>query len=114
AGAYQVMGYTWDDPPQVLLRRRYRINDFSAQAQDRYAVVLLKHKRQALSEVRGGDIRGAINKCNREWTSLPGSPDGQPTESWADALRAFNEYLAQELAGNSDLAIRKGGFDDIF
>lgn len=113
AGAYQVMGYTWDDAGQVGFRARYGIPDFTPRSQDRYGVVLIKHKRSALEDVKRGDIRAAIDRCNEEWASLPGSRYGQPTVTWDQALRHFDEYLEQELSGESDLAIRPGEIDDI-
>lgn len=113
AGAYQVMGYTWDDPGQVALRARYGIKNFEPKSQDRYGVILVKHKRSALEEVKQGKTREAIEKCNREWASLPGSPYGQPTVNWARALAEYNGYLEQEKQGKSDLAIAKGDIDDL-
>ncbi|AKJ01518.1 muramidase (phage lysozyme) [Archangium gephyra] len=113
AGAYQVMQYTWDDPGQVALRKKYGIKDFSPKSQDRYGVILIKHKRNALEEVKNNKIKEAIQKCNTEWASLPGSPYGQPTVNWDRAISEYNGYLEQELKGKSDLAIGKGDIDDL-
>jgi muramidase (phage lysozyme) len=113
AGAYQVMGYTWTDPAQVALRKKYSINDFAPKSQDRYCVVLIKHKRRALGEIMTGDIAGAINKCNKEWASLPGSPYGQPTISLEHEIRKFGEFLAEESEGKSDLAVQTGELADL-
>lgn len=113
AGAYQVMGYTWDDPSQAALRTRYEISNFSPVSQDRYGVILLRYKRSALSEIKGGRIRAAIEKCNKEWASLPGSPYGQPTVQWDRVLAEFDVYLQDEMAGRSDLALPIGGIDDL-
>lgn len=112
AGAYQVMGYTWDDPGQVSLRAQYGITDFTPKSQDRYCLILIKHKRSALEEVRKGKIREAITKCNTEWASLPGSPYGQPTVNWDKAIAEYNGYLEQEKQGKSDLAIKPGDIAD--
>jgi muramidase (phage lysozyme) len=113
AGAYQVMSYTWDDPNQIALRRRYNITDFTPKSQDRYCVVIIRHKRSALKEVMNGDIEGAINKCNREWASLPGAPYGQPTITMERKLQKFEQFLAEEMDGKSDLAVDLGELDDL-
>ncbi|MDC0668033.1 SH3 domain-containing protein [Nannocystis radixulma] len=113
AGAYQVMGYTWDDPGQIALRNRYGITDFTPRSQDRYGVILVKHKRNALEEVKRGEIREAIRKCNTEWASLPGSPYGQPTITFDQAIREYEDYLEREQRGDTDLAIAPGDIDDL-
>jgi hypothetical protein len=51
AGAYQVMGYNWDDSLNVAMRKKYGIKDFSPLSQDYYAVVLLKHARKKLGRI---------------------------------------------------------------
>src|SRR5690606_20393273 len=45
AGAYQIMGYTWDDKTMEKLRSQYSIESFDPESQDRFAVAILKHKR---------------------------------------------------------------------
>ena len=44
AGAYQIMGYVWDDNQVKGWRKKYKINDFSPLSQDLLAVAILKHK----------------------------------------------------------------------
>jgi hypothetical protein len=65
--------------------------DFSPPMQDLAAVYLI-NRRKALEDVEAGRIEQAIEKCNREWASLPGSPYGQPTRTLAQALATFKEY----------------------
>lgn len=79
AGAYQFLSRTWDEMVAM-----YSLADFSPVNQDVAAVGLIK-RRGALADVLAGRFRAAIDKCNREWASLPGSPYGQPTMSYARA-----------------------------
>lgn len=73
AGAYQILASTWAE-----MRAQYDLPDFSPYSQDVAAVGLIK-RRGALGDVLAGRMATAIQKCNREWASLPGSPYGQPT-----------------------------------
>lgn len=79
AGAYQFLSRTWDE-----MAAKYRLADFSPANQDVAAVGLIK-RRGALADVLAGRFRAAIEKCNKEWASLPGSPYGQPTLTYARA-----------------------------
>lgn len=112
AGAYQVMGYNWDSQACINWRKKYHINDFSPQSQDRFILVLITEKRKALNEVMSGKFVEAVRKCNTEWASLPESPYGQRTISWTEAQKEYDKYLEEELAGKSDLAIKIGDIDD--
>jgi len=73
AGAYQFLSKTWDE-----MAAKYNLPDFGPASQDIAAVGLIK-RRGALADVMAGRFRAAIDKCNLEWASLPGSPYGQPT-----------------------------------
>jgi muramidase (phage lysozyme) len=79
AGAYQFLSRTWDE-----MAAKYDLVDFSPASQDVAAVGLIK-RRGALADVLAGRFRAAIQKCNKEWASLPGSPYGQPTLTYAKA-----------------------------
>jgi muramidase (phage lysozyme) len=81
--------------------------------QDRYCVVTLKYRRDALGEIMRGEIKSAIKKCNKEWASLPGSPYGQPTVKLEDVVAEYNLMVSQELAGKSDLAMKIGFIADL-
>ncbi|MFL6675884.1 MAG: glycoside hydrolase family 104 protein [Massilia sp.] len=79
AGAYQFLSRTWDE-----MASAYGLADFSPANQDVAAVGLIK-RRGALADVLAGRFRDAIDKCSKEWASLPGSPYGQPTLSYVQA-----------------------------
>ncbi len=83
AGAYQFLSRTWDE-----MASKYDLPDFSPASQDIAAVGLIK-RRGALADVIAGRFTAAINKCNREWASLPGSPYGQPTLTYSRALQVL-------------------------
>jgi muramidase (phage lysozyme) len=85
AGAYQIINPTW----RALLRL-YAFPDFSPECQDEAAVALIAG-RWALEDVIAGRFADAVQKCSKEWASLPGSEAGQRIERMAD-VRA--EYLA--------------------
>ena len=85
AGAYQFLSRTWDECVKAL-----GLTDFSPPNQDRAAVYLIE-RRRALPAVLEADWTTAIERCNREWASLPGSPYGQPTKSLAYCLKFLND-----------------------
>ena len=115
AGAYQVMGYTWDDPANVRRRQQYRILDFYPVNQDRFCVIILRFSRHALENIKTGNIEGAIfqDGCNREWASLPGDMYQQGGVSMDKVREKYSQYLNDELNGKSDLAVPMGGLDDL-
>jgi muramidase (phage lysozyme) len=79
AGAYQFLAGTWDE-----MQAKYDLPDFTSDSQDIACIGLIK-RRGALADVIGGRFKTAIDKCNKEWASLPGSPYGQPTLTYARA-----------------------------
>ena len=85
AGAYQFLSRTWDECAKAL-----DLPNFSPASQDNAAVYLLE-RRKALSAILEGDWTTAIERCNREWASLPGSPYGQPTKSLAYCLKFLKD-----------------------
>ena len=93
AGAYQFLSRTWDECVTAL-----GLTDFSPPNQDRAALYLIE-RRRALPAVMEGDWTTAIERCNREWASLPGSPYGQPTKSLAHCLK-----FLQDLKGGGTQA----------
>ncbi|SAK63543.1 EF hand domain-containing protein [Caballeronia fortuita] len=115
AGAYQVMGYNWDDPANVARRKQYKITDFSPASQDRYCVVLIKFVRKALNAIKSGDPKAAVfdHYCNLEWASLPGNNYGQGGVLIDRVTEEFNKYLKEELSGRSDLAVPVGGLRNL-
>lgn len=93
AGAYQFLSKTWD-----LCQIKLKLPDFSPKSQDRAAVYLIE-RRGALGDVVSGRFEEAIDKCNKEWASLPGSPYGQPTLTMAKAL-AFYRAAGGKVEGD--------------
>jgi lysozyme len=83
AGAYQILRRTWDDVRGVI-----GAPDFSPSWQDRAAVELIR-RRGALADVRAGRFATAIDKCKKEWASLPGAGYGQHENSLARLQNAY-------------------------
>jgi lysozyme len=83
AGAYQILRRTWDD-----VRSAIGAPDFSPTWQDRAAVELIR-RRGALADVRAGRFTTAIDKCKKEWASLPGAGYGQHENSLARLQNAY-------------------------
>ncbi|WP_027381947.1 glycoside hydrolase family 24 protein [Epilithonimonas caeni] len=110
AGAYQVMGYTWNDKDMINKRKTYNVKGFSPEGQDKFCVVLFKHKRAGMLDlIIKGDIKGATEKYGSyEWASLPPGQYGQPIETMEKALELYNQFYKEELAGKSPLHLKKG------
>ncbi len=110
AGAYQVMGYTWNDVSVVRFRRKLGILDFTPQSQDKLCVALLKFKVRgdALELIVAGEIKKAIENCSWEWASLPPGRYGQPIETMEQALENYEKFLREEADGVSDLHLNPG------
>ncbi|KAF2328460.1 peptidoglycan amidohydrolase family protein [Flavobacterium nitrogenifigens] len=129
AGAYQVMGYTWNG--MIEYRKKYNISNFNQENQDRFIVVLLKHKRfdplpESVIKKYGEKFRNAhghmikmiltqnYNKlfltASLEWASFPDSPYGQQRADYTikEVKVKYDSYLNEELKGKSDLHIKKG------
>lgn len=86
AGAYQFLEHTWDG-----LVKQYGFPDFSPGCQDEACVALIAG-RHALPDLIAGHFQTAVALCCREWASLPGSPYGQPTRTYAQALATYTQY----------------------
>lgn len=91
-GAYQFMPATWSEAAAAL-----GLTDFSATSQD-LAAVWLTQRRGALADVINGDLVSAIQKCNKEWASLPGSPYNQNPVSQS----TFETYYASNGGTQTD------------
>lgn len=94
AGAYQFLKKTYDS---------LGMKNMSPAEQDRGAVELIK-RRGAYADVLAGRWEAAIQKCNKEWASFPGSPYGQPTKSMAVCLAFLGRYGAAAAAAGNALA----------
>ena len=108
AGAYQFLWSTWKE-----YAIKNGIYDFSPINQDRVCVILLKYKRHALDDIMQGNIKHAIELCNKEWAGLPGSPYGQRTETIETCLENYMKYLEEEMNGKTSLAVPIGDLDDL-
>lgn len=86
AGAYQIVGSTWDECVAAL-----GLPDFSPESQD-IAAVFLIDRRHALGDLLEGRVTDAINKLGQEWASLPSAKYGQPTVKLEEALKVYQAY----------------------
>jgi muramidase (phage lysozyme) len=75
AGAYQILMRTWDG-----VRGKLGLPDFSPASQDAAAIELIR-QRGALSDVQAGNFAAAVDRCRKEWASLPGAGYGQHENS---------------------------------
>ena len=71
AGAYQILNKTWNE-----IQAKLKLPDFSPLSQDKAAIELIR-RRKALEDVMAGRFAQAIEKCRKEWASLPGAGYGQ-------------------------------------
>lgn len=86
AGKYQFLSTTWDMVAQDL-----GLSDFSPPNQDLAAIELMR-RRGALPFVEEGNVRSACNLCSWEWASLPPGRYGQPSVSFEEAERLFQQF----------------------
>lgn len=89
AGAYQFLAKTWDG-----LVAQFHFEDFSPANQDLAAVALVA-QHDALDDVIAGRITDAVEKCRKEWASLPGAGYGQPERTFQQALLTYKIYDGQ-------------------
>ncbi len=126
AGAYQIMRYTWwwlngekltnDNKKAGVYEeahdyvKKYSIPDFTAESQDKLCVVILKHKRAgSLELITKNQIKESLEQYGSyEWASLPPGRYGQPAQTMDVALAKYEKFLTEELAGTSDLHLKKG------
>ena len=85
AGAYQFINDTWGEAQSAL-----GLGDFSPRSQDMAAVWLLQRS-GSLPDVMAGDFQSAVQKDNKTWASLPGSPYNQRTRSAEDISSALGQ-----------------------
>jgi len=83
AGAYQILSKTW-----VELQARLGLTDFGPLSQDKAAIELIR-RRKALEDVTAGRWTQAIEKCKKEWASLPGAGYGQNEKSVKNLLAVY-------------------------
>lgn len=83
AGAYQILSKTWNE-----LQKKLNLPDFSPVSQDKAAIELIR-RRKALEDVLAGRIHQALEKCKKEWASLPGAGYGQNEKSKTNLLAVY-------------------------
>ena len=86
AGAFQITETTFN-----ALCKQYGFSDFTPQTQELMAVALIAERNARVSIIEGR-IQPAIAMCCRTWASLPGSPWGQTTNSFAHAQATYLEF----------------------
>ncbi|MEX2986836.1 glycoside hydrolase family protein [Serratia fonticola] len=91
SGRYQFMLRDWAHYKGLL-----NLPDFGPEAQDKWAMQLIKERR-ALQDIEAGKIAQAINNCRNIWASLPGAGYGQP-EHKVDRLLAQYKAAGGKLA----------------
>lgn len=85
AGRYQLIRPTW-----AACKRALGLPDFSPASQDAAAVYLIR-QRGAINDVRAGRVAEAVDKCRREWASLPGAGYGQGERKLSTLIAAFQD-----------------------
>ena len=83
AGAYQILSRTWTE-----LQAKLRLPDFGPLSQDKAAIELIR-RRKALEDVMAGRWTQAIEKCKKEWASLPGAGYGQNEKNIKNLLAVY-------------------------
>lgn len=71
AGRYQFLRKTWRN-----LQKQLGLVDFSPLSQDKGAIELIRG-RKALADLKAGKFATVVEKCAKEWASLPGAGYGQ-------------------------------------
>ena len=121
SGAYQVMGYTWDDATFSAKRKEYNIGSFSKENQDKFAIVLLKYHpgcSELINLIISNQTEKGIRNCaSRIWASLPEKEDNsrylfkgepQPVTPMKTVLEHYEQFLKDELSDKSPLHLKKG------
>lgn len=83
AGAYQILNKTWNE-----IQAKLKLPDFSPLSQDKAAIELIR-RRKALEDVMAGRFTQAIEKCKKEWASLPGAGYGQNEKNVKSLLAVY-------------------------
>ena len=85
AGRYQIIKPTW-----VRVKASEGLPDFSAESQDKACIALIRG-RGALADVEAGRFAQAVEKCRKEWASLPGAGYGQGERSLSFLQAAYTQ-----------------------
>lgn len=85
AGRYQIIRPTWQ-----RIKKKTGLTSFSPASQDAACIELIK-ERGAFADVQAGRFTQAIEKCRKEWASLPGASYGQGERSAAWLVSAYRQ-----------------------
>lgn len=83
AGAFQIIRRTWDG-----VQGKLGLPDFSQASQDKACVELIR-QRGGLRLAMNGQFAAAVEKCRKEWASLPGAGYGQRENSLVTLQKAY-------------------------
>lgn len=89
AGAYQILYRTWVNVSSAL-----KLKDFSPASQNRAAIELIR-RRGALEDVLAGRLAEAVEKCKKEWASLPGAGYGQKEQRFSALMNFYKQAGGQ-------------------
>ncbi len=89
AGAYQILFSTWK-----AIKHAIGLEDFSPASQDRAAIELIR-RRGAVADILAGRFETAVEKCRKEWASLPGAGYGQREQSMAALKKVYQQAGGQ-------------------
>ncbi len=134
AGAYQVMRYVWWELSGFEVKnksktgvynskndllKKYNINDFSEESQDKICLVLMNKQRPNLiRKIINNDIKNSINKeACFIWASLPEDETNshyklngklQPATPLKDCIEHYEEFFKEEISQKSPLHLKEG------
>ncbi|MEO8516563.1 MAG: PAAR-like protein [Flavobacterium sp.] len=134
AGAYQIMRYTWwwlnghklngDNEKTGVYEayhdyaKKYDIEDYKQESQDRLCLILMKHTKKGLIDnIVNGNTEAAIKTASETWASLPYENDNsrykfngqpQPATPLKQCIEDYKKFLKEELENKSDLHLKKG------
>lgn len=89
AGAFQIIRRTWDG-----VQGKLGLPDFSPASQDQACIELMR-QRGGLRLAMNGQFAAAVEKCKKEWASLPGAGYGQRENSLAKLQTAYTNAGGQ-------------------
>lgn len=89
AGAFQIIRRTWDG-----VQGKLGLPDFRPASQD-LACIELMRQRGGLRLAMNGQFAAAVEKCKKEWASLPGAGYGQRENSLAKLQTAYTNAGGQ-------------------
>ncbi|WP_432722886.1 hypothetical protein R0381_001421 [Jeongeupia wiesaeckerbachi] len=99
AGAFQIKLASWND----MLERMDETNrTFSPLMQKRAAIALTEQswRKNALTDIRKGDVDAAVSKLRGEWTSLPGAGENRHGLTLSRFKELYQIHFDKLVVGN--------------